>query len=68
MKQDQRVLCLNCEEHTGSRAVRSVTPEGTCYTCGSRSILNPPPPVWNWVREAERTTPERTGRLTPRLG
>ena len=47
------LLCLNCEEYTGTRAVRQITPDGSCSTCGSKSVLRIQPPVWPWQRKEE---------------
>lgn len=49
MKQELLVLCVNCEEYTGHKALRPLTPEGCCYTCGSRSVLRQPAPRWIWT-------------------
>lgn len=32
-------LCLDCEDYTGKRAVRQITLDGKCATCGSSSVM-----------------------------
>lgn len=41
-------LCVNCEDITGKRAVRLVTPNGTCETCGSGSMVAIRQQEWKW--------------------
>ena len=52
------VLCLECEAHveayTGrkERALRNISPEGRCLTCGSTSVMNVPSPEFKWQKKA----------------
>lgn len=44
------MLCVNCEDFTGAKAMRQVTPEGRCSTCGSASLCKMPEHVWPWQK------------------
>ena len=50
------VLCLECEAHveayTGKtgRAIRNISPEGRCVTCGSTSVMNISH-EWKWQKK-----------------
>jgi hypothetical protein len=47
-------LCMNCEEHTGERAVRQITPDGKCATCGSASVMRLVEHKWPWQEKEEK--------------